>query len=219
MSGQDVVVVGAGNSAGQAALHLARYASRVTIVARGDSLARTMSDYLVQQIAEESRVAVRLATEVVDGRGADRLESLTLRRRATGETCDVPARALFVLIGAEPHTRWLDDAVRRNDGGYILTGRDLPPDMAADGGPPRRPQLLLETSMPGVFAAGDARHRSIKRVASAVGEGATAVQLVHEYLEELAPRAHERPAPDAARDTQEPSPTGANARRSSRPPP
>jgi thioredoxin reductase (NADPH) len=182
MEGQDVYVVGAGNSAGQAALHLARYAASVTLVVRGTELGARMSDYLVQEIAHAPNVAVRLGTQVVDGLGSWRLEGLTLRRR-DGATEEVPAAALFVMIGAEPHTDWLS-GVARDDRGYILTGHDLlGPGGLPAGWPHRRPPLLLETSLPGVFAAGDVRHRSVKRVASAVGEGAVAVQLVHQYLD------------------------------------
>jgi thioredoxin reductase (NADPH) len=183
MEGQDVFVVGAGNSAGQAAVHLARYAASVTILVRGEALGHSMAEYLVQQIEHAPNITVRLHTEVVDGRGGRRLQGLTLRDRRSGSTQDVPAAALFVMIGAEPRTDWLAGTVERDDRGYILTGHDLlqagrPP----PGWPRQRPPLLLETSIPGVFAAGDVRYRSIKRVASAVGEGAVAVQLVHEYL-------------------------------------
>jgi thioredoxin reductase (NADPH) len=181
--GQDVFVVGGGNSAGQAAVHLAGYAGSVTVVARGERLGASMSDYLVRQLDTLGNVSVLTRTEVVDGQGRGRLEGLTLRDRATGERRTVAAGALFVLIGAEPHTRWLGDLVARDPGGYLLTGRDL---LEAPHPMPRwpleRPPMLLETTVPGVFAAGDVRHRSVKRVASAVGSGAVAVQLVHEYL-------------------------------------
>ena len=185
MEGHDVYVVGAGNSAGQASLHLARYAASVTILVRGEALGRSMADYLVQQIERAPNITVRLHIEVVGGQGGRRLEGLSLRDRRSGATQDVPAAALFVMIGAEPHTEWLAGTVERDDRGYILTGHDLlragrPP----PGWPQHRPPLLLETSIPGVFAAGDVRYRSVKRVASAVGEGAVAVQLVHEYLSE-----------------------------------
>jgi thioredoxin reductase (NADPH) len=185
LQGAAVFVVGAGNSAGQTALHLARYAASVTIVAIEDHLGEHMSDYLVQELGRTPNVAVRLRTEVVDGHGRARLEGLTLRERGSGATSAVPAAALFVLIGAEPRTAWLDGTVERDERGYLLTGRDLlragtPP----PGWPVDRPPLHLETSVPGVFAAGDVRYRSVKRVASAVGDGATAVQLVHEYLAE-----------------------------------
>jgi thioredoxin reductase (NADPH) len=185
MAGQEVYVVGAGNSAGQAALHLARYARTVTVVVRGAALGATMSEYLVTALEASPNVRVLLRTEVVDGAGRNGLESLTLADRASGERREVPAAALFVLIGAEPRTAWLRGSVELDERGFLLTGRDLlragacPP-----GWPLRRPPMLLETSLPGVFAAGDVRHRSIKRVAAAAGEGATAIQLVHEYLAE-----------------------------------
>jgi thioredoxin reductase (NADPH) len=183
--GEDVFVVGAGNSAGQAALHLARFAASVTIVAVERDLGERMSDYLVQQIEATPNVTRRMRHEVVDGHGRGRLEGLTLRDRDSGETTAVDASAVFVLIGAEPRTDWLHGVVERDERGYVLTGRDLveggrPP----TGWPLQRAPLLLETSLPGVFAAGDVRYRSVKRVASAVGEGAIAVQLVHEYLAE-----------------------------------
>jgi thioredoxin reductase (NADPH) len=141
-----------------------------------------MSDYLVQKVRATPNVAVLLHTEVVDGHGRQRLEGLTLRDRHSGDTRTVAASALFVLIGAEPRTDWLEGTVARDERGYVLTGHDLwtPP----AGWPLERPPLLLETSLPGVFAAGDVRYRSVKRVASAVGEGSIAVQLVHQYLAE-----------------------------------
>lgn len=182
MAGREVFVVGAGNSAGQTALHLARYARKVTMLVRGDSLARSMSDYLIREIEVTAGLDVRLHTVVTGGSGGDTLERLTLRDTRSGRTADQPASALFVLIGGEPHTGWLAGSVA-TDHGYILTGRDLQrPDRAGPGWPLERAPLPLETSVPGVFAAGDARYRSIKRVASAVGDGATVVRLVHEYL-------------------------------------
>jgi thioredoxin reductase (NADPH) len=183
LAGQDVLVIGAGNSAGQAALHLARYARRVTMVVRGAGLGVSMSDYLVTVIAETPNIEVQVGTEVVDGTGAGGLASVTLLHRETGGRREFPAAAVFVLIGAEPRTEWLAGAVARDERGFVLTGRDLDRDGGGAGGwPLRRPPLQLETSLPGVFAAGDVRHRSVKRVAAAAGEGATAVQLVHEYL-------------------------------------
>jgi len=187
MEGRDVFVVGAGNSAGQAALHLARYAASVTIVAIEHALGEHMSDYLVQQIGATPNVAARLHCEVVACHGERRLEGLTLRDRVDGVTEAVPAAALFVLIGAEPHTTWLDGTVERDERGYVLTGRDLfRAGRSPAGWPLERQPLLLEASVPGVFAAGDVRFRSVKRVATAVGEGAIAVALVHEYLAEQA---------------------------------
>jgi thioredoxin reductase (NADPH) len=176
LRGEHVFVVGAGNSAGQAALHLAGFAASVTIVAIEHDLGERMSDYLVQQLLATPNVHTRLHHEVIDGHGRRRLERLTLRDRDSGATQEVDASALFVLIGAEPRTDWLHGAVERDHSGYVLTGRDLA------GWPLERGPMLLETSLPGVFAAGDVRLRSVKRVASAVGEGAIAVQLVHEYL-------------------------------------
>jgi thioredoxin reductase (NADPH) len=183
MKGERVFVVGGGNSAGQAAVHLARYAAQVTMLVRGPSLAETMSDYLVRELEATGDVTVRYDTEVVDGHGDGRLSGLTLRDRTTGATETVPATALFILIGAEPHTGWLPGTVRRDRWGFVVTGTDL----LQDGQPPMgwpldRPPMPLETGLPGVFAAGDVRHGSTKQVASAVGEGSVAVRLVHEYL-------------------------------------
>jgi thioredoxin reductase (NADPH) len=190
MRGEDVFVVGAGNSAGQAAVHLSAYAASVTIVTIDQRLGEFMSDYLVQKVRATPNIAVVLNTEVVEGHGRQRLEGLTLRDRHTGATRAVPASAVFVLIGAEPRTDWLEGVVERDERGYVLTGRDLQGDGRLPGGwPLERPPLPLETSLPGVFAAGDVRYRSIKRVASAVGEGSVAIQLVHEYLADLQERA------------------------------
>jgi thioredoxin reductase (NADPH) len=179
MSGLDVYVLGGGNSAGQIATHLARAGARVTIVIRRDSLAHQMSDYLVQEIGATSGISVRTHTQIV-GAGTDvRLEHLVLRHTGTGAEETVKADALFVFIGAQPHTEWLKGAVALDDNGFILTGRDIPTGAwSLD-----RPPAFLETSMPGVFAAGDIRHRSVKRVAAAVGEGSTATLLVREYLD------------------------------------
>jgi thioredoxin reductase (NADPH) len=180
-AGAATFVVGGGNSAGQAAVHLARSAASVTLVVRGDRLGASMSDYLVRELAETPNIDVRLGTEVVAGAGSGRLERITLRDSERGVTEEVAADALYVMIGARPQTGWLEGILARDRQGYILTGRDL------DGAswPLERPPMLMETSVPGVFAAGDVRHASIRRVASAVGGGSIAVQLVHLRLAEL----------------------------------
>jgi thioredoxin reductase (NADPH) len=178
MVGKHVYVVGAGNAAGQAASHLARYADEVTMLVRGDSLAKSMSEYLIAELGELPNVSVRLGVEVVDGEGEHELTAIAVRDRSTGAVERVPAAALFVMIGAEPHTDWLDGAVERDERGFILAGEDVD----RSGWPLERPPMLLETSLPGVFAAGDARHGSIKRVTTAMGDGATVVQLIHQQL-------------------------------------
>jgi thioredoxin reductase (NADPH) len=177
--GEDVYVVGAANSAGQAALNFARYAKRVVLVVRGASLEASMSQYLVGRILSAPNVEVRLRTEVGGARGDGHLEALTLVDRDTGDTEEVETSWVFVFIGAAPHTDWLGDAVARDDHGFVLTGPDLPGDVSW---PLERGPFALETSVPGVFAAGDVRRDSMKRVASAVGEGAMSVYLVHRYL-------------------------------------
>jgi thioredoxin reductase (NADPH) len=183
MRGQQVYVVGGANSAGQAAVHLARYASQVTLLVRGYSLAATMSDYLVQQIRAAPNLTIRHGVEVIDGHGDRRLSNLTLKDRRSGATETVPAAALFILIGAEPRTGWLPQAIQRDQWGFVVTGNDL----LQEGKPPprwplERPPLPFEASLPGVFAVGDVRHGSTKRVASAVGESAVAIQLAHQHL-------------------------------------
>jgi thioredoxin reductase (NADPH) len=180
MAGEQVYVVGGANSAGQAALHLARYAAGVTLVVRGESLAAGMSDYLVRQVEATPNLHVRLRTRIVDGRGETRLAGLTLEHTATGQREDVEAAAVFVLIGAEPRTEWLADTLRVDDRGFIPTGRDVP----SDAWPLGRPPFPFETSLPGVFAAGDVRLGSVKRVAGAAGEGSVSVGSVHQYLSE-----------------------------------
>jgi thioredoxin reductase (NADPH) len=177
VTGKPVFVVGGGNSAGQAALHLSKYARRVTILVRSHSLAASMSDYLIREIGNAPNVDVRFRTELAGGGGAGHLEYLEIRDEGSGETQREPAGGLFVLIGAEPFTGWLPEQVGRDRWGFILTGPDTGPRW-----PLRRAPFLLETSMPGVFAAGDVRRGTVKRVASAVGEGAIAIRMVHEYL-------------------------------------
>ncbi|HEV8192864.1 MAG TPA: RNA-guided endonuclease TnpB family protein [Ktedonobacterales bacterium] len=184
MRGRRVFVAGAGNSAGQAAIYLAKFAQQVTILVRGDALAKSMSDYLVKQIDGTPNIDVRLTTQVVNAHGSERLERLALRNSATGGTETVAADGLFALIGADPHTDWLAGTVMRDERGFILTGHDL---LGAGGKPSAgwpliRPPYHLETSVPGVFAVGDVRSGSMKRVASAVGEGATAIALIHQYV-------------------------------------
>ena len=183
LEGEEVYVVGGGNSAGQAAVYLSRYASRVTLLVRGGSLAAGLSEYLMGQIGAAGNVEVRLGTRIAGGGGAGRLEHLILEDSGSGLSETVPAAALFVLIGATPRTGWLPPEVGRDDRGFILTDRDVfPPGGPPPDGPTGRLPLPLETGMPGVFAAGDARQRSMKRVAPAVGEGSVAANSVREYL-------------------------------------
>jgi thioredoxin reductase (NADPH) len=185
MRGRNVFVAGGGNSAGQAALYLAKWAKQVTILVRAPSLADSMSDYLIRQIGTAPNVHVCYRVQVAGGTGTGHLQSLVLEDTASGARHTVPADALFVLIGSQPRTQWLGDAVARDQRGFILTGPDLP---AGTGRRwrPARPPLPLETSLPGVFAAGDVRRGSVKRVASAVGEGAVTIPLVHRYLQTMA---------------------------------
>lgn len=185
MKGQVVYVVGAGNSAGQAAVHTAKYADRVILLVRGESLAGSMSEYLIQEISASQNIEVRLNTEVIDGEGKHHLRKLHLKNVLTGETEIVPAAALFILIGATPRTDWLPPQIQRDQQGYIITGRDLIRDGKLPAGwSLQRSPLLFESSLSGVFVVGDVRHRSVKRVASAVGEGSIAIQLIHQYLSE-----------------------------------
>ena len=181
--GQRVFLVGAGNSAGQAALHLAKWARSVTLVVRGDSLERSMSRYLVDQIEATANVAVMLRTQVVDGRGDAELTGIALADVEAGTSAVTPADALFVLIGAQPRTNWLPDVVARDQHGFIVAGTDLTHDELLDDWVLPRPPMNFETSVPGVFAVGDARSRSMKRVASAVGEGSGVIKEIHRYLE------------------------------------
>ena len=180
MPGDDVYLVGAANSAGQAALNFARYARRVVLVVRGPSLEATMSQYLITRIEADPEIEVRFRTEIVAAAGDGHLERLTLADRQHGSTEEVEANWLFAFIGASPRTGWLGADVLRDDHGFVLSGPELVgrhPGWALD-----RPPYALETSVPGVFAAGDVRLDSMKRVASAVGEGAMAIHLVHRYL-------------------------------------
>jgi len=178
---EEVFVVGGANSAGQAALHFAKFACKVTMVVRGDGLSATMSKYLIDEIEKTSNIVVEPHTQVVEAAGEERLEKLKMRGPQGEYT--VPASSLFVFIGAAPGTGWLPDSILRDEKGFLLAG----PDLRIDGKLPEswreaREPFLLESSVPGVFVAGDVRHGSVKRVASAVGEGSIAVQFVHQYL-------------------------------------
>jgi thioredoxin reductase (NADPH) len=183
-TGTDVLIVGGANSAGQAALFFCRYARSVTLAVRGDSLERSMSYYLIQQLASIDNIEVRTENEVIAAHGEEHLEAVTLCNNKHGISTTLPAEHLFIFIGAEPRTEWLDGAVSRDPRGFIYTG----PDLVTGGRRPTgwdrdRDPYYLECSVPGIFAAGDVRANSVKRVASAVGEGAMAVTLVHSYLE------------------------------------
>ena len=175
----DAVVVGGGNSAGQAALHLARFARSVTILVRRPGLEETMSQYLIGEIAHSPRLAVEGSTRVVDGGGEPRLEWITTEDVDTGQRRTRSADGLFLLLGASPHAGWLPPQVAVDEHGFVLTGRDVPADRWVDDTPPAN----LATTVPGVFAVGDVRSASMKRVAAAVGEGSSVVPLVHTWLD------------------------------------
>jgi thioredoxin reductase (NADPH) len=183
---EDIYIVGGANSAGQAAVYFSRYASTVTMLVRGESLDKEMSRYLIDQIYNTKNIRVRLRTTVQKVHGEDRLEAITILDALKGKEETVPTTALFIFIGAVPHTDWLGDLVERDDHGFILTGPNLPQAEGNGNGPGKwkldRDPFLLESSQPGIFAAGDVRHGSVKRVAAGVGEGATAVQNIHQYL-------------------------------------
>ena len=184
-AGQDVYIVGGANSAGQAAVFFSRHAKTVTLLVRGPSLEASMSYYLIKQLEDIENVAVRTRTQVVEASGDEHLERLVLCNSETGEQETVDCGPMFIFIGAAPRTDWLDGTVVRDPRGFIRTG----PDLMTEGKPPAgwpldREPYYLESSIPGVFVAGDVRSESVKRVASAVGEGAMAVTLVHRYLEE-----------------------------------
>jgi thioredoxin reductase (NADPH) len=174
----EVFVVGGANSAGQAALHLAGHVRQVTLLVRGEPLGRRMSQYLVDRLEGTPNVAVRTGTEVVGAEGDGRLERLVLAERGSADRTTVAADALFILIGGRPLTGGFEGWLRLDNGGYVVTG----PDLVEGDWPLERDPFLLESSVPGVFVAGDVRRNSTKRVASAVGEGAMAVQFVHEFL-------------------------------------
>ncbi|MEI2715744.1 MAG: FAD-dependent oxidoreductase [Candidatus Nanopelagicales bacterium] len=179
MEGRNVIVVGGGNSAGQSALHLARFAESVTIVVRRPSLEETMSQYLIDEIAANPRVRLRTSAQIVGGGAQDRLRYLDIKDLATGTVDRHEVDGLFLLLGADPHCGWLPDEIALDDHGFVVTGRDVPVDGWIDGVPPDE----LATSVPGIFAVGDVRSGSMKRVASAVGEGASVIPMVHRWLE------------------------------------
>jgi len=183
-AGDDIYIVGGANSAGQAALYFSRHARRVTLLVRGASLSAGMSRYLIDEIEGRPNVVVRMHSRVVEACGGASLERIVIANTTNGERESVPARALFVFIGALPRTEWLGDVVARDAQGFIYSGPDIPRDDKGRirGWTAARDPLLLETSVPGVFVAGDVRHRSVKRVASGVGEGSIAVQFIHQYL-------------------------------------
>jgi thioredoxin reductase (NADPH) len=172
---QDVFVAGAGNSAGQAVTYFAKFARKVILLVRGETLEKRMSEYLIQDISRLPNVEVRLQCEAIEGIGQSRLQEIVVQNHSTGRTETLPVAAFFVMIGALPHTEWLSSSVQRDKHGFILTGSDLNEKSS-------RQPLRFETSLPGVFAAGDVRHASVKRVASAVGEGSVAIHFIHDYL-------------------------------------
>jgi thioredoxin reductase (NADPH) len=184
--GEEVYIVGGANSAGQAAVYFSQYASKVTMVVRGESLAKSMSKYLIDQIEQTENIRVLLRSSVIEAKGENNLEAIAIFNANTGKVETVCTTSLFIFIGAKPHTDWLEGLVARDEHGFILTG----PDLQLDGQHPKgwildRNPFLLETNVPGIFAVGDVRHGSVKRVASAVGEGAIAVQFIHQYLSKV----------------------------------
>jgi thioredoxin reductase (NADPH) len=183
LEGEEVVVVGGGNSAGQAAVYLSGVARHVHMLVRSGGLAESMSRYLIRRIEESPRITLRTRTEIVALSGNAELERVRWQNGATGETEERPVRNVFCMMGASPCTRWLEGCVALDDKGFVKTGQDLTPgDLASTGWPLSRPPLLLETSRPGIFAVGDVRSNNVKRVASAVGEGSISIQLIHRVL-------------------------------------
>ena len=176
--------MGGGNSAGQAAIFFANYARKITLLVRGKSLDDSMSHYLIQQLSSKDNIEVRTRSRMVRVKGEQHLEAVAIENRDSGEVSVEPAAAVFVLIGADAKTEWLPPQVIRDQVGYICTGRDVMDLLGSDRGgwPLERDPYLLETSVPGVFAAGDVRHGSVKRVASGVGEGSMAIAFVHQFL-------------------------------------
>jgi thioredoxin reductase (NADPH) len=182
-----VILVGGGNSAGQAAMFFSDYARSVTILIRGEGLEASMSKYLIDELARKPTVTVRTGGEIVEVSGDLRLDHVKIRNRADGSIDEVAADGVFIFIGADANTEWLCDKIVRDELGYICTGRDVV-DVMPEAWPLERDAYLLETSVPGIFAAGDVRHGSIKRVASGVGEGSIAIAFVHQHLAEIAAR-------------------------------
>lgn len=185
-SGEEVYIVGGANSAGQAAMYFSKYARKVIMLVRADSLAKSMSQYLIDQIAETENITVQVRSSVVEVKGETSLEGITIANVDTGEKETVPATSLFIFIGAQPATDWLDGVVERDERGFILSG----PDLMRERRRPRgwtldRDPFLLETNIPGIFVAGDVRYKSVKRVASGVGEGSISVQFIHQYLSKV----------------------------------
>ena len=185
-SGEDVYVVGGANSAGQAAMYFSRYARTVNMLVRGDSLTKSMSQYLIDQIGATDNIQVQTHTSVIEAQGTTSLDTLVLQNSFTGETKTVAANSLFIFIGAVPNTDWLDGILARDERGFLFTGSDLPrKNNKPLGWSLERDPYLLETNVPGIFAVGDVRHGSVKRVASGVGEGSICVQFVHRYLAQV----------------------------------
>ena len=184
---EDVFMVGGANSAGQAAIHFSKYAKSVTLVVRGDSLSKSMSYYLVHQINKTSNIHVLLNSKIIEVQGETRLEFITITDTHTGEKQTIQCSILYIFIGAVPHTDALADLIERDANGFILTGQDLIQNgrKRLKGWTLDRQPLLLETNVPGIFAAGDVRHGSTKRVATGVGEGSLVVQLIHQYLKSV----------------------------------
>jgi thioredoxin reductase (NADPH) len=184
--GEEVYIIGGANSAGQAAMYFSKYASQVTILVRGESLTKSMSQYLIDQINETPNIKVMVHSSVIEAKGETSLEAISIANSQTGETQTVAATSLFIFIGAVPRTDWLNGVIERDSRGFILTGQDLKHGgVRPKGWTLERDPFLLETNIPGVFAVGDVRHNSIKRVASGVGEGSICVQFVHQYLSKV----------------------------------
>lgn len=184
--GEEVYIIGGANSAGQAAMYFSKYASKVTILVRGESLTKSMSQYLIDQINETPNIKVMVHSSVIEAKGETSLEAISIANSQTGETQTVSATSLFIFIGAVPRTDWLEGVLERDNRGFILTGQDLKHNgTRPKGWTLERDPFLLETNIPGIFAVGDVRHNSIKRVASGVGEGSICVQFVHQYLSKV----------------------------------